>query len=118
MIFPKKIFVKKNGLLEITWNNGKIHNYPLQYLRDEAPDAGNKGETILWRHYEAPEKGPDKPGKYEIEAINKVGNYGISILWKDGNQDAIYSWDLLLEWGERFEIDDILPPKCEHFEPK
>ena len=84
MKIPKKIKLKNQEFLIIEWDNGKIVDYPLKFLRDESPDAGNKGETILWKHYAPPPKGPDKPGKYEIDKIEKVGNYAINIIWKDG----------------------------------
>lgn len=97
--------------LEITWDDNKTHKYALQFLRDESPDAGNKGETILWKHYAPPPKGPDKPGKYEVANIELVGNYAINIQWKDGDANGIYSWDLLRRWGEYFELKDGLNPK-------
>lgn len=95
MATPIKINLNKQESLTIVWDNGKESNYPLTLLRDESPDAGNKGETILWTHYPAPEKGPDLPGKYEVKNIELVGNYAIQIFWKDGNSDGIYSWDVL-----------------------
>ncbi len=107
---PKKIKLNKGKQqLEITWSDNTTHYYPLQYLRDESPDATNKGETILWKHYEPKPHGPDKPGKYEIEKIEMVGNYAMQIAWKDGYDYGIYSWDILYKWGEFFEIKNSLP---------
>ncbi len=103
MAMPTKIELKDKDTLTIVWDNGKTYNYPLKFLRDESPDAGNKGETILWKHYPPPPQGPDKPGKYEIAAIEQVGSYAIQIRWKDGYDHGIYSWDLLLRWGELLE---------------
>ena len=94
MAKPRKIRLNKQDSLIIQWDNGKIIDYPLKFLRDESPDAGNKGETILWKHYDPPTKGPDKPGKYEIANIEKIGNYAINITWKDGENDGIYSWEI------------------------
>ena len=105
---PKKIKLNKQSTLTIEWDDGRIHNLPLKFLRDESPDAGNKGETILWRHYDAPPAGPDKPGKYEIEKIDLVGNYAVKIKWKDGYDFGIYSWDLLGRWGEYFQVKENL----------
>ena len=100
MAVPKKI--KLNGIesLYIEWDNGKSIDYPLNLLRDESPDARNKGETILWRHYEPEPQGPDKPGKYEVKNIEKVGSYAIKITWKDGYDFGIYSWDTLERLGD------------------
>lgn len=108
MMLPKKIKLNNQESLTIVWDNGKIINYPLKFLRDESPDAGNKGETILWKHYAPPDKGPDKPGKYEISTIQKVGNYAINIKWKDGESAGIYSWEVLEKLGEFLEIKNSL----------
>jgi DUF971 family protein len=108
MVKPIKIKLNKQESLTLEWEDGKIINYPLTLLRDESPDAGNKGETILWKHYAPPEKGPDKPGKYEIANIKKVGNYAINIYWKDGESAGIYSWEVLEKLGEFIEIKQAL----------
>lgn len=108
MATPKKIKLHNQDYLEIEWDNGKIYKYPLKFLRDESPDAGNKGETILWKHYSPPPPGPDKPGKYEIEKIELVGNYAVQITWKDGYNYGIYSWDLLERFGEYLEVKNNL----------
>ena len=110
MLSPKKIKLNKDEQkLEITWNNDSTHYFPLQFLRDESPDATNKGETILWKHYEPKPKGPDKPGKYEIQKIETVGNYALQIKWKDGYDYGIYSWDILFKWGEFLEVKNSIP---------
>lgn len=111
---PVKIKLNKQESLTVKWDNGTVHEFPLKFLRDESPDAGNKGETILWKHYPPTDKGPDKPGKYEVEKIETVGNYAINIVWKDGNSYGIYSWDLLWKWGEYLEIKDNLPGGQDH----
>ncbi|OGU57352.1 MAG: hypothetical protein A2V66_03190 [Ignavibacteria bacterium RBG_13_36_8] len=106
---PTKIKLNKQESLTITWDNGKEYTYPLKFLRDESPDAQNKGETILWKHYEPPPKGPDKPGKHEIENIEMVGSYAINIKWRDGYDYGIYSFDLLARLGEYLNVKNKLP---------
>ncbi len=108
MTTPIRIELHEQDHLEIEWNDGKIFKYPLKFLRDESPDAGNKGETILWKHYAPPPKGPEKPGMYEIESITAVGNYAIQIRWKDGYDYGIYSWEVLRKFGEYLELKDNL----------
>ena len=111
---PKKIKLNNQESLIIEWENNKVIEYPLKFLRDESPDAGNKGETILWKHYAPPPKGPDKPGKYEIANIEKVGNYAINIIWKDGEDAGIYSWDVLTKLGEFLEVKNTLKNESEN----
>jgi len=115
MPVPKKINLKREDeSLEIIWDNGITYEYPLKFLRDETPDASNKGETILWRHIPPPPKELDKPGKYEVAGIEPVGSYAISIKWKDGYDYGIYSWDLLLKWGEYLDAAGNLHCDFEH----
>lgn len=104
---PKRIKLnKETASLDVEWNNDLSVSYPLKFLRDESPDAGNKGETILWKHYEGPGHGPEKPGKYEISKIEQVGNYAIQIYWKDGMSDGIYSWKYLLALSEQLKNNE------------
>jgi DUF971 family protein len=109
MASPSKIKLRKQEYLEITWVDGKIIKYPLKFLRDESPDAGNKGETILWKHYPPPSK-KKSLGKeaYEIEKIEMVGNYAVQITWKDGYNYGIYSWGLLEQFGEYLSVRENL----------
>jgi len=114
MAKPKKIKLDKQESLILEWDNGDIHIFPLKFLRDESPDAENKGETILWKHYPPPAKGPDKPGKYEVEKLQLVGNYAVNIVWKDGYDYGIYSWDLLQRLGDYLYVKDSLHMDFEH----
>ncbi len=101
---PTKIKLnRETKQLEITWDDRKTFRYPVKYLRDESPDANNKGEQILWKTIPPPPQGPDKEGKYEIKNIEVVGNYGIKIIWGDGYDYGIYDFPLLRNWGEMFE---------------
>jgi DUF971 family protein len=111
---PKKIKLHKQEYLEIIWDDGTIHKFPLTFLRDESPDAGNKGETILWKHYAPPPKEKTKPEGYEIEKIEMVGNYAMQIKWKDGYDYGIYSWDLLQRLGDYIEIKNNLHQDFDH----
>jgi DUF971 family protein len=95
---------KETNELQITWENSVVHNFPLNFLRDESPDAQNKGEHILWKTIPAPPKGPDRIGKYEIAKIDLIGNYAIQITWKDGYDYGIFSFELLQKWGKLLEV--------------
>ncbi len=108
MAVPKKIKLNKQESLSIIWDDDSESVFPLKFLRDETPDAGNKGETILWKHYPPPDPGPDKPGKYEVEKIEKVGNYAITITWKDGYDYGIYSWDLLEKLADYIDVRNMI----------
>ena len=81
--------------LQITWNDGKVSNIPLTKLRDECPCVNCRGESVIFESY-IPIKTPFKAaGYYEIGAIEGMGNYAVSIKWKDGHDTGIYTWEIL-----------------------
>jgi len=93
-IFPVQI-KKENDILKIKWNDDKTTEISLKKLRDECPCVNCKGESVLFESY-IPIKTPfQAAGFYEIDKIEAVGNYAISIKWKDGHDTGIYSWDIL-----------------------
>lgn len=93
-IYPVQI-KKEDNKLVIKWSDNQTQEITLQKLRDECPCANCKGESVLFESY-IPIKNPFKAaGYYEIEKIEAVGNYAISIKWKDGHDTGIYSWDVL-----------------------
>ena len=114
MAIPTKIKLYKQEYLEIAWDNGKVFKYPLKFLRDESPDAGNKGETILWKHYAPPTKQALTSESYKIEKVETVGNYAIQIKWKDGYDYGIYSWDILERFGEYLLVRENLHQDFDH----
>lgn len=81
--------------LKITWNDGKVSDITLTKLRDECPCVNCRGESVIFESY-IPIKTPFKAaGYYEIESIEAMGNYAVSIKWKDGHDTGIYTWEIL-----------------------
>ncbi|HRE40106.1 MAG TPA: DUF971 domain-containing protein [Ignavibacteria bacterium] len=90
----KKIDLQKN-ILKFTWEDNNISEVELKKLRDECPCVNCKGESVIFDSY-IPIKSPFKPpGFYEIKSIEPVGNYAIQIIWKDGHNTGIYSYEIL-----------------------
>ena len=93
--YPTQIKKTEENTLRIQWNDGHVSEIPLTKLRDECPCVNCKGESVLFESY-IPIKSPFKAaGYYEIDRIDVMGNYAISIKWKDGHDTGIYSWDIL-----------------------
>lgn len=89
-----KIELKENKLI-LSWNDNTNSKVNLKKLRDECPCVNCKGESVIFDSY-IPIKSPFKPaGFYEIKSIEPVGNYAIQIIWKDGHNTGIYSYDIL-----------------------
>ena len=101
---PVKIKRSEDNKLHIEWNVGKSFDIDFLYLRDECPCVNCQGETVLFSTY-IPIKAPFKPaGFYEIEKIDKIGNYAIQIFWKDGHNTGIYSWEKLKEICDKSDL--------------
>ena len=100
MVQPKKIKRTDNNSLQITWDNDNITEITMETLREKCPCVSCQGETVLFSSY-IPIKNVFKPaGFYEIEKIDKVGNYAIQITWKDKHNTGIYSWEYLMQINE------------------
>ena len=83
----------KSRLLEITFADGARFEYPCEYLRVKS----NAAEV---RTLGRPETG--KEG-VNITAIEPQGNYAIRLVFDDGHDTGIYSWETLYDLGRRFE---------------
>ena len=93
--YPIQLKKTENNSLSVKWNDESVTEIPLTKLRDECPCVNCKGESVIFESY-IPIKSPFKAaGYYEIDKIETVGNYAISIKWKDGHDTGIYSWDIL-----------------------
>ncbi|MBI5215650.1 MAG: DUF971 domain-containing protein [Ignavibacteriae bacterium] len=82
--------------LKVVWYDGHESVFQIEYLRDMCPCAGCAGETVLFQQYIPPP--PDKliPGRYELRNIVPVGSYAVQIVWGDGHESGIYTWEHLL----------------------
>jgi len=96
--------------LRISWNDGHITRFALQYFRDECPCAGCQGESDIFGEVKMPMQLPVmKPGKYEIKQLTPVGNYAVAAVWADGHDSGIYSWEYLLEMEKRADAASSSP---------
>jgi DUF971 family protein len=75
--------------------DGQIMNLPAELLRVESPSAEVQG------HGADQKTTPDGKQNVAITAIEAVGNYAIRIIFDDGHETGIFSWDLLHDYGVR-----------------
>jgi DUF971 family protein len=80
-------------VLHVTFADGTAYALPAEYLRVESPSAEVQGH------------GPDQKtilgGKQHIGigAVEPVGHYAVRLVFDDGHDTGLYSWDLLHELG-------------------
>ena len=84
-------------VLDIAFADGRCFSLPCEYLRVYSPSAEVRGH------------GPGQEvlqfGKREvgIRAIDPVGVYGVKLVFSDGHDTGIYSWEYLYDLGQHQE---------------
>ena len=88
---------QKSRLLEIAYDDGSRFSLPCEYLRVFSPSAEVRGH--------GPGQEVLQVGKrdVEIKEIEPVGNYAVKLVFSDGHDTGLYSWDYLHELGEKQE---------------
>ena len=88
---------KKSRVLEIGFSDGKQFRLPCEFLRVHSPSAEVRGH--------GPGQEVLQIGKMqvEIDRIEPVGNYAVQLVFSDGHDTGIYSWDLLYDYGMKQE---------------
>jgi DUF971 family protein len=73
--------------LVVSWDDGHVSTYPLDYLRSWCPCASCQGHAPTARYLDLHDQ--------DIVALEAVGNYAIGFTWHDGHSTGIYSFRLL-----------------------
>ncbi len=88
---PKQLERFPNGEIGIVWQDGHESYYGGHYLRCACACASCIEETSGRKLLD--DRGV--PGDVRAREIHAVGNYAISILWSDGHDMGIYSFEHL-----------------------
>jgi DUF971 family protein len=94
---PRPVEIKlhqASRVLEIHFDDGKSYRLPCEYLRVYSPSAEVRGH--------GPGQEVLQEGKKEvgISAIEPVGHYAVKLVFTDGHDTGLYSWDYLYSLGE------------------
>ena len=92
---PLEIRVRRaSRRLEVDFEGGPNFKYPAEYLRVESPSAEVQGHS--------PDQRVTVAGKAEvgITSVDPIGHYAIRILFDDGHDTGIYTWDYLFQLGQ------------------
>lgn len=87
------VFDRAANALRIAFDDGVNFDIPFELLRVESPSAENKGHGSA-----AP---PLVIGKAHVSVVEakQVGRYAVRIIFDDGHDTGLYSWDYLYELG-------------------
>ena len=97
---PKPIDIRlhqASRLLEIKFDNNTECMLSCEFLRVHSPSAEVKGHGA---GQETLQVGKEN---VNITAIEPVGNYAVKLVFSDGHDTGLYSWDYLYYLGEIYE---------------
>jgi len=82
-------------VLDVAFDDGSAFQLPCEYLRVFSPSAEVRGH--------GPGQEVLQVGKRDvgISAIEPVGNYAVKLVFTDGHDTGIYSWDYLYDLGAK-----------------
>ena len=83
----------KSRLLGISFDDGSDFELSCEFLRIHSPSAEVRGH--------GPGQGTLQLNKEDVSitAVEPVGNYGVKLIFDDGHDTGIYSWDYLHDLG-------------------
>ncbi|HUZ65986.1 MAG TPA: DUF971 domain-containing protein [Acetobacteraceae bacterium] len=91
---PREIRLRRaERLLEVAFDDGASFSFPAEFLRVESPSAEVQGHS--------PSERQTVPGRrlVGIRAVEPVGQYAVRLIFDDGHDTGIYSWDYLHQLG-------------------
>ena len=86
-------------VLEIVFDDGARYRLPCEYLRVYSPSAEVRGH--------GPGQGVLQTGKeaVNVKGIEPVGNYAVKLVFDDGHDTGLYTWDYLYKLGRDFDTN-------------
>jgi DUF971 family protein len=89
---------QQSHVLEVAFNDGSRFTMPFEYLRVFSPSAEVRGHGPGQEVLQVGKKNID------IKAIEPVGQYAVALVFSDGHDSGIYSWDYLYDLGAKQEF--------------
>ncbi|ODA67036.1 hypothetical protein A7A08_01779 [Methyloligella halotolerans] len=93
--WPTELRVAKDRRnLLVLFDDGSSYDFAAELLRVRSPSAEVQGHS--------PDQRVTVPGKknVEIARLEPVGNYAVRVVFSDGHNTGLFSWDYLKELGE------------------
>jgi DUF971 family protein len=80
-------------VLEIAFEDGQRYTLPFEFLRVYSPSAEVRGH--------GPGQEVLQVGKKDVEItqVEPVGSYAVQLVFSDGHDSGLYSWDYLYNLG-------------------
>lgn len=89
--------LQKLHIVEITFDNNEHYSLPCEYLRVYSPSAEVRGHT--------PSQAVLQTGKKNVNiiGIDPVGQYAVKLIFDDGHNTGLYTWDTLYDLAINYD---------------
>ncbi|MDP3483379.1 MAG: DUF971 domain-containing protein [Sulfuricella sp.] len=84
---------QKSRMLEIAFSDGQRFELPCEFLRIYSPSAEVRGHGPGQEVLQVGKK------NVEITDVQPVGSYAVQLVFSDGHDSGLYSWDYLHDLG-------------------
>ena len=92
--WPTQLRVRREArCIEVSFDDGSRFSLPAEYLRVMTPSAEDRG------HGSGPGRTVDGKINVGIDDVQPVGRYAVRIVFDDGHDTGLYSWDELHRLG-------------------
>ena len=88
---------QKSRRLELIYENGENYSLDFEYLRVYTPSAEGRGHGVGQETLQTGKRDVD------VERIEPVGTYALRLVFSDGHDSGLYSWDLLYNLGKHHD---------------
>ena len=91
---PVRIARRKSArTLKVTWADGREDELSWEFLRVHSPSAEVQGHG----------RPVVVPGKKQVglDRIEPVGQYAVKLVFDDGHDTGLFTWDILRDYGQR-----------------
>lgn len=85
--------LQKSHILEVVFDSGQRFSLPCEYLRVYSPSAEVRGHALADAKLELNKE------NVNIIGIDPVGQYAVKLIFDDGHDTGIYSFDWLYDLG-------------------
>lgn len=100
-IVPSDIRAESSaGHLLIAWSDGSAHQYPFVFLRGQCQCARCVDEITGRLLLDL----SSIPQDLCVKSMDLRGNYAICIVWSDGHDTGLYTWEFLRELTQKDEV--------------
>jgi DUF971 family protein len=105
MIEPPAAFraLTDKACIEIEWRDGTTDRLPFRFVRGRCPCARCVDEMTGVRTLDV----NTIPADVALKQVEPCGNYAVKIVWSDGHESGLFTWEYLAELGRDESLANV-----------